>query len=96
LERDLEVNIFPHHLYTVIQCETGRLVSQALSDNVTQRIDDLSKALNALKQTFDSRLNTHTAFVCAAIKENVQQLGMRISIFAHVFSWLITKRFSRN
>ncbi|KAJ7847238.1 hypothetical protein B0H14DRAFT_3676577 [Mycena olivaceomarginata] len=52
----------------------GRLVSQVLSDR-RQRIDDLSKVLNALKQAFDSRLNTHTAFVCAAIKENVLQLA---------------------
>ncbi|KAJ7117498.1 hypothetical protein C8R44DRAFT_673899, partial [Mycena epipterygia] len=49
-----------------------RVVSQVLLDTVTQRIDDLSKALNTLKQAFDSRLNTHTAFVCTTINENVQ------------------------
>ncbi|KAJ6559940.1 hypothetical protein B0H19DRAFT_1146120 [Mycena capillaripes] len=52
----------------------GRLTAQALSDKVPQQIADLSKALNALKQEFDNRLGIHTAFVCAAIKENVQSL----------------------
>ncbi|KAJ7353300.1 hypothetical protein DFH08DRAFT_856466 [Mycena albidolilacea] len=51
-----------------------RLVAQALSDGVHQQIDDLSAALNALKQSFDCRLAIHAAFVSAKIFEHVQIL----------------------
>ncbi|KAJ7078260.1 hypothetical protein C8R44DRAFT_97350 [Mycena epipterygia] len=52
----------------------GRLAAHTLSDSARQRIDDLLKALNELKQSFDSRLAIHTAFVCAAIKEDILQV----------------------
>jgi hypothetical protein len=65
-----------HSLY-----KTARLVTQAVSDSVTRRIGELSKALNELKESFDSCLGIHTAFVCAAIKENLLQVGMWILLF---------------
>ncbi|KAJ7117503.1 hypothetical protein C8R44DRAFT_707873 [Mycena epipterygia] len=74
---------FSWHCCTIAQDETERLVSQAFSDSTTQQIDNLLKALNALKESFDSRLAIHTAFISVNTKENVQRLGMCTFIFPH-------------
>ncbi|KAJ7114090.1 hypothetical protein C8R44DRAFT_881638 [Mycena epipterygia] len=51
----------------------GKLVKQVLSDR-RQRIADLFTVLRALKESFDTRLAIHTAFVSANIQENVERL----------------------
>ncbi|KAJ7117549.1 hypothetical protein C8R44DRAFT_707901 [Mycena epipterygia] len=73
----------------------GRLVSQALSDSVRQRIDNLSTALRALKESFDMRLAIHTAFVSANIQENVERLGMCIFMLSNLNIVMANSRCSR-
>jgi hypothetical protein len=61
--------------------QLGRLIRQSFSNNDANAISEFSQTFLDLKNSFDSSINAHTAFVSFRISEGVEKIGFTIHIF---------------
>ena len=75
MERVLEVPYFSTYYITYFHIvSSGRLVGQPLS-NYDDTITSLSQSLIELKESFDTGIRIHNAFVSSRIAAGVNKLG---------------------